>query len=181
MQHSQIDQITKRYYTLRNYCDQFFASVAARGGAAGCRMGCSECCTLSSACLLEGFIIGNNICKDRHKTAERGKCAFLSQNTCGIYPHRPIICRTHGLLIREEGVIRETCPLGREASDAPAESMLIFDSEKIAENLMRLNVAFCICLGIQEIAEKRLPFANLLTHEYNAIIRERYSRFLKVQ
>lgn len=56
-------------------------------------------------------------------------CAFLGPDgACGIYPVRPIICRTHGLPIQLADQSRDTCPLNFTGplplQDVPAEDVI---------------------------------------------------------
>jgi Fe-S-cluster containining protein len=90
-------------------------------------------------------------------------CVLLCGRRCGVYAHRPLICRTHGLLIREEGALVRTCPKNVAGMDAAMiEAGLVFDSERITANLVRLNYAFCAAKGIPELAGRRIPLRDLL-------------------
>jgi len=75
-----------------------------------CKIGCSACCKkgdyplsqLELEYMMQGFIELDNETKikiqERIKSMQKGEeCPFLIQNKCSIYPHRPIICRVHGL------------------------------------------------------------------------------------
>lgn len=75
-----------------------------------CKCGCSDCCEkgdyplsdIELEYLMQGFIllepstkiqVQNNI-----KNMEKGgKCPFLINKKCSVYPYRPIVCRVHGL------------------------------------------------------------------------------------
>ena len=75
-----------------------------------CRAGCSSCCEkgdyplseIELEYLMEGFIglpVETKIkVQENIKTMEKGgRCPFLTDKLCSVYPYRPIICRTHGL------------------------------------------------------------------------------------
>ena len=75
-----------------------------------CKAGCSSCCekgdyplsNLELEYLMKGYAELDNTVKSRIqanvKAIEKGgKCPFLLDNLCSVYPYRPIICRTHGL------------------------------------------------------------------------------------
>lgn len=67
-----------------------------------CRKGCSSCCMDFSLLPVEFHYILEQI-KNKHVTINRdttkGQCIFLFDQSCTIYEHRPIICRSHGLPI----------------------------------------------------------------------------------
>ena len=75
-----------------------------------CKKGCSACCEkgdypLSESelkYLMQGYASLDNDSKikiqENIKEIERGGiCPFLINKNCSIYPHRPIICRVHGI------------------------------------------------------------------------------------
>lgn len=75
-----------------------------------CKKGCSACCEkgdypLSESelkYLMQGYASLDNDSKikiqENIKEIERGGvCPFLINKECSIYPHRPIICRVHGI------------------------------------------------------------------------------------
>lgn len=75
-----------------------------------CKKGCSACCAngdyplseLELKYLMQGFLLLENemkilVQKNFNKIQKGGKCPFLINSECSIYPYRPIICRTHGL------------------------------------------------------------------------------------
>lgn len=79
-------------------------------GFVHCKSGCSACCErgdypisqLELEYIMQGFIALNNELKlqvqENIKTIQKGgKCPFLIDKKCSIYPYRPIICRVHGL------------------------------------------------------------------------------------
>ena len=75
-----------------------------------CKEGCSSCCEkgdyplseIELEYLMHGFMSlepeKKIIIQENFKTMKRGgKCPFLIDKLCSVYPYRPIICRTHGL------------------------------------------------------------------------------------
>jgi len=76
-----------------------------------CRKGCSACCTDISVLAVEAYAIlrgieaslspyGEEFAEEEtpREHPHSGACVFLdSEGACRIYPHRPLICRTHGL------------------------------------------------------------------------------------
>ena len=67
-----------------------------------CRNGCALCCIDFSVFPVEFYFILNELKKKNFEpesdvNAENDICVFLKNNSCTIYQHRPIMCRTHGL------------------------------------------------------------------------------------
>lgn len=88
---------------LENYFNQHESHIH-------CAAGCSSCCEkgdyplsqLELEFLMQGYINLDNETKIKvqeniKSMAKGGKCPFLIDKKCSIYPHRPIICRVHGL------------------------------------------------------------------------------------
>ncbi len=84
-----------------------------------CTIGCSLCCEngdypiseIELEYLMQGFIsLSDNIKKAVQENIKNikkgGRCPFLIDKKCSVYPYRPIICRVHGLayLCRDEVV-----------------------------------------------------------------------------
>jgi Fe-S-cluster containining protein len=108
-----------------------------------CKEGCSKCCytdisvfEVESTLIREWFEALNNDEKESliskwNVKSPSGACTFLVDDSCSIYPVRPIICRTQGapLFLSQENIL-DYCPLNFEKSDPPKEDWL---------NLERLN------------------------------------------
>lgn len=71
-----------------------------------CKKGCSMCCKVERTVFaIEADSIATQIKtlpKEQQNTlkehqAQTGVCPFLIEDSCSIYPFRPLICRTHGL------------------------------------------------------------------------------------
>ena len=75
-----------------------------------CKKGCSACCEkgdypiseLELKYLMQGFLSLDKETKlvvqqNFSEIKKGGKCPFLINSNCSIYPYRPIICRVHGL------------------------------------------------------------------------------------
>jgi len=91
----------KRVLWLKRAADTFSAAVAPH---AACRKGCSHCCHISLKFTeAEAIEIGKSIgippssdAADKpERSVENEPCPFLRDEACSIYPHRPIVCRTH--------------------------------------------------------------------------------------
>lgn len=82
-----------------------------------------------------------------------------------IYAARPVICRTHGLAISiDKGrTVRPTCALNFMKLDVrELPKPHVFDSAAITDNLMRLNLAFCMAIGHAALASKRFTMEQIL-------------------
>jgi len=148
-----IPALFSQYETLVKWCDDFFKAMAHRHSAAiTCHAGCDSCCTRETVTALEAEVIIQHI----EKTAldalapKPGKCIFLSGGRCTVYAARPLICRTHGLLLwtKSTGQMDRSCNLNygdENWASLPAGDGL--DHETITENLVRLNALFCQITG----------------------------------
>ena len=160
----------ERYATLTAYCDQAFAAAFDRYHAQmQCAKGCASCCRLETVAPLEALIITAYL-KDvplRHAPARDESfpsCALLTDDgMCAIYPARPLICRTHGMVIQypdqEEW---DACPLN--FTDAPLnqiEPQYVLHAEAVTTNLLRLNLACCMIAGDAEFAGERIRLSDL--------------------
>ena len=124
-----------------------------------CRAGCSSCCEkgdyplseIELEYLMTGFIelpaevkikVQENI-----KIMEKGgRCPFLIDKLCSIYPYRPIICRTHGLAyLMKDG--RANVPYcvneGKNYSNVYKKGELL--AEPIKENLSTQSLISNFC------------------------------------
>ncbi|MBN1131019.1 MAG: YkgJ family cysteine cluster protein [Chitinispirillaceae bacterium] len=169
-------EIVARYHQLTAFCTVFWDRVAhALPGQLACRPGCSMCCELRSVNYLEALVIADYCARHPAARSQRntcsispepdGSCPFLSRGRCGIYEARPLICRTHGLPLKGRS-FREplsiTCPLNFTGVDLEAiDNSLVLDSEKLSDNLARLNAAFCMLLGKVEKASQRILLGDL--------------------
>jgi uncharacterized protein len=101
--------------------DQFFSKVESQHAEKlACRIACTSCChpdlTLT---FIEAAIVGVAVdglpSTDRAavaKAAEEGSplCPLLLNSRCSIYESRPVICRSHGLPIRQDDQV-SSCEL----------------------------------------------------------------------
>lgn len=102
----------KKYKAIRNEIDSKYNELSSEHhDYMNCKKGCSSCCMNFSVLPIEYDFITNHIQDFDNKriqiTENEDSCAFLDNQNCLIYEHRPIICRTHGLpllFMDEEGV-----------------------------------------------------------------------------
>ena len=163
-----------QYHTLCQYCDDVFTETMNTYQAhMHCAKGCASCCILETVVPLEAYMIEAYQVSHPVKTLSdaphrsQDQCAFLHKNVCTIYPARPIICRTHGLpLVYPDRQDIDACPLNFSELDLTSlDPKHLLDTEVITDNLIRLNLAFCIITGQTESAGNRVPLYNLLKGE----------------
>jgi Fe-S-cluster containining protein len=123
-----------------------------------CTKGCSFCChdkimtTRIEARAIKAYLKSNPVSFDKKlakKQAKRGydhlswkdkKCVFVTpENTCGIYPVRPYICRTHINLGEVELCNREfnpnsSVPEAKAAEAEGANMAMVYLDNKISKN-----------------------------------------------
>jgi uncharacterized protein len=161
--------ITNRYNTLRDYCDTFWKQVSGKFPTAfACGSGCSTCCELQSINFLEAFIIADRLNGDTRSTGNPvhgGACPFLTDGRCRIYPARPLICRTHGLLLKSKDFkdrIAVSCPFNFVSIDhAAIADRYALDVDMVTAGLAKLNAAFCLLHGDLKKASERIALVDL--------------------
>jgi len=95
--------VLSEYQSLLGEVDELSSRLSIEHAAdLRCRKGCSGCCTDLSVLPIEWCSIRSGLTGGREWLLERqpreaGVCPFLVDRACGIYPLRPLICRTHGL------------------------------------------------------------------------------------
>lgn len=114
------------YAQLRTKVDDFFRGVLERyPGAVRCQRGCDDCCHRDLELFpfeVEALVAGARDLDaerlagvleraDRASRDPEAPCPILEDGACALYPHRPVLCRTHGLalLVPETGSV-SICP-----------------------------------------------------------------------
>lgn len=161
-------KIINQYKKLRSYCDGFWKQTKDKYPAEiACSPGCSICCELQSVNFLEAFVIAEHRGRGGSSAPPPSgtSCPFLSDNRCRIYPVRPLICRTHGLLLRSKefsGRTAPSCPFNFTSADPAALSdTYALDIDAITAGLAKLNAAFCMLLGGVKKAKERIALRDL--------------------
>ncbi|QRK04444.1 YkgJ family cysteine cluster protein [Archangium violaceum] len=106
--------VRERYQELVAKVDTFFTRVQSRhGGAMQCKAGCTACCHVRlSVTALEASVIREGLSRlpeeERARLAHRakqgapGSCPALeADGRCALYAWRPLVCRSHGVPIRQ--------------------------------------------------------------------------------
>ncbi|MBN2036648.1 MAG: YkgJ family cysteine cluster protein [Chitinispirillaceae bacterium] len=168
--------VLARYQELVRWCDAFWAEAVKRfPKEIACREGCCSCCNLSSVNYLEAIVIARfyrriplqvrSSYKQTVKVMAEDACPFLCNGKCRVYSVRPIICRTHGLLlgaVSSRGTVLSSCAMNFTGVDHRIKDRLpVLDIEKTTENLAKLNTVFCMLLGDATKAAERVSLADL--------------------
>lgn len=163
--------VLARYLELRGYCDALERRVRERFGREWqCRAGCGGCCSLTSVCGLEAVVllragIGSRLAGQ--PLGDDGSCCLLVNERCLFYENRPLICRTHGLPLVSGSLTAgeiDCCPLNLPALAGATELAgdLVFDLDRLTENLLRLNLALFLVLGHPQLADARFSLRSLV-------------------
>ena len=125
-----MDDILRKYLLLREALEEVSTDLFSRyRSEIKCAKGCSECCDDISVLPIEWYVLQkwfqgrratlNRIMRPRYYGENR--CPFLhkADESCSIYPVRPIVCRIHGLPIRY--TVEEYDITGQRVFHVPAE------------------------------------------------------------
>ncbi len=124
------DDILRRYFLLREAVEEVTTDLfSSYRSEVKCAKGCSECCDDISVLPIEWYLLRewfqeNRAALDRiirPRFYGENRCPFLhkADESCSIYPIRPIICRVHGLPIRY--TVEEYDINGQRVFHVPAE------------------------------------------------------------
>jgi Fe-S-cluster containining protein len=161
--------------------DAFFDRVLARHAAAmQCQRGCSDCChqrltvTAIEAAHIQAAIAARPAgvratLARQAAAAPLDRCAALDdRGQCAIYEARPLVCRSHGVPVRQRHdgrhhlAVIEVCP--HNFSDTPdlaaLESDCILDQTTLSTVLLAIDSAFAREHGLTP--GTRLALADLL-------------------
>ncbi len=168
-----IQDVLANYQELCRFCDGFWDKVLARHPQdLQCKKGCCYCCGLESVSAIEAYSIRGYLNKEStlpegapSASSTSEMCSFLSNGLCLIYQVRPLICRTHGLPISSASLTGNTidcCPLNfNHMKLQNIEPDCVLDVDMITDNLIQLNMAFCMLLGDSELASERFSLQNI--------------------
>lgn len=178
---SKLAELHATYETLRTWCDNYFAAAyKTLKRHMKCGRGCGTCCALNSASPLEAQYLREFLSEHPEivesllacppgtragaPALDREMCPFLLHRECSVYPARPVICRTHGLAVRHRGTgIMASCAYNFMDRDVDQlEESQILDADRVTENLMRLNLAYCRLTDQESKAGTRVMFADIL-------------------
>lgn len=154
---------------LRENVSQFFDHYEKKfEKSMKCKKGCSACCytdlsifTVEADRIKEWF---NDLASEEksrlrnlwQSPVQSGACAFLYNDECTIYDSRPIICRSHGVLVKYSlsGVDQfDICPLN--------ETPETLSSEKDALDVDRLNTLLSLAQNSHDGTEARVSLKDL--------------------
>ncbi len=165
-----IKELLAAYRQLGDYCAAYSERLRAEfASEITCRKGCSACCELTSVNALEAFLMAGYLQGKQQlgRANTANTCPLLENDCCLIYPARPLICQTPGLPIYganlTDGEI-DCCPLNFAANPTAITRQNALDAEMITENLMRLNLAFCMLIGEQALAGERIDLNDIIAN-----------------
>jgi len=140
-----------------------------------CKNGCAMCCMDYKIFPIEFYFILDKL-KNNYSnfeavdTSNEKDCLFLKNNSCLIYLHRPIICRTHGLPLLYMNDENEwelsACELNFTEFDfAEFNFDNTFPQDKFNSKLYVLNKEFIKTAGNGKYKETDLiPIKDLMKH-----------------
>jgi len=152
--------LLQAYFQLRDRTDRFFESAASRyRDQVMCRPGCSRCCVGGlTVVMVEAIAIGGGLGIPSERIhlqagqlplSDGGSCAFLdNRGHCRIYAHRPLVCRTHGmpLLQQGDGTI-SVCDLN--FTEVSPHSSIVLNTENLHAALFATNMVYCRSSGVE--------------------------------
>lgn len=133
-----------------------------------CKVGCSACCyTDLSVFTIEAERISHwfsSLDESTQKSLKKlwkapvkpGACAFLYDDRCTVYEVRPIICRSHGALIKfkdEDQDVFDICPLNEAVNNDEAKAHAL--------DLDRLNTLLSLAQGQFDGSGKRVSLKEV--------------------
>lgn len=170
---SSIENVLEKYNQLGAYCENFWKRVSKKFAKdIACHAGCGICCELQSVNLLEAYSITRSLPRDycALESIQNCKCVFLCNDVCTIYASRPIICRTHGLIIKSVEFTSDcsiTCPYNFSECDSEIAPEAILDIDRVTENMMKLNYAFCTITDLKHLASERIDLADIANRKFS--------------
>ena len=151
-----ITELLANYNKLVEKVDRLSAEITRDfAGEITCRKGCAGCCLHFSVFWVEAVSLawavenlpGEEAALLRSRAqsiADQDVCPLLSGGECLLYPHRPIICRTHGLpILTSQGgaAVIDFCPRNfRHAETIPGNAVIQLD--RLNETLAAINTLF---------------------------------------
>lgn len=149
-----------RYYSeLIQKIDAFTASVVSTySNKLQCREGCSGCCILESIMpvelvpILKWYTEQPESIQNTILQNNSDLCIFLFHDRCILYPHRPIICRTHGYPVLINGTM-DICPFNAGISFEPQH---ILNLENCNTMLAAINILFIKEVHIPALQKERI-------------------------
>ena len=171
----------ERIAALAERVDADFSAIQDRQATRmQCRAGCSACCRarLSITRVEEGFLRRGLATLSEERRAElsartreknREMCPALdADGRCGVYPFRPLICRTYGLPLRHRRTVVlvnppviDSCDLNfTETSLKVLPSEDVFDQTSLIEMVETIDREYC---AENELPQgHRVPIAQIL-------------------
>lgn len=142
-----------------------------------CNKRCTMCCISGISVLpVEAYYIAENMARGLPGGSEpsgeiNGKCVFLHDGLCSIYPFRPVLCRTQGFPLlygsephneNEHNYELSYCELNFKDAESFEEGQLI-EMERVNLSLAAINVRFLHETGIlKKEAQSRIRLKDIV-------------------
>ncbi len=175
-----IQQILSQYAVQKNYCDMLWnRTFTGYSSHMQCRKGCSQCCILQSVNILEAYIIFRNINEEHPKDFTRFSntdfCVFLSSSgDCTIYQSRPLLCRTHGLLLKSSefiGNIARSCELNFIGNEEHPDGADV-NINSLSVNTEKLCCVFALAAGDLHLSSIRIRLEDIRSGSIHEPLKE---------
>ena len=159
------------YFALRTKIDALCATLhAAQASAQACAPGCADCCGKllrfsaieihAMACEVRAWPTARRAVLLAHlahyaQEKRRRPCPLLKDSLCLAYESRPLLCRSHGLLLALDeppgcGAVLSTCPKNYQAPYPAAWAASALSQARLGTLLYHANGLFCRQAGISE-------------------------------
>jgi len=151
-----ITEMLTNYTKLVEKVDQLCEEIGREfAGHITCKKGCDGCCLHFSIFWVEAVNLAravDNLPREEavllrskaRSIADLEACPLLREGGCLLYPHRPIICRTHGLPIltsQSGSAVIDFCPRNfQHAESIPGNVVIHLD--RLNETLAAVNTLF---------------------------------------
>jgi uncharacterized protein len=138
------------YFDFINFVDERIAELEKiHSKNLICKKKCCFCCMNTTVLPIEFFSILSKIkLSGKKPELTNESCAFLKNSLCQIYPIRPLICRTHGLLLAygkdDDPLAKDVtfCELNFTKSIPKLTEKNVLDMDELNIELVRLNEKF---------------------------------------
>ncbi len=176
MDQNGLDKLLSNYRALRQRVDDHVTKVTdTYAKTIVCKKGCDACCKFLNLFPVEAFAISLAFSrldqKDREKILKglendenEQVCPLLKKNECILYPHRPVICRTHGfpILLEKEGEkLVDFCPENFKGVESLTSDAML-DLEQLNKVLTAVNAHFLKSIETDTPLPERISMSDAI-------------------
>lgn len=170
----ELKKLFNTYYTFLDRIDTHIKDVETKfQDDIVCKKGCDECCKFLTLFPVEAFNLAETFSALPHNLKQKIKnqiqaapeaCPLLVDSQCMLYPHRPIICRTHGIPIymeKQGQPFIDFCPKNfKGITDFPKQTLLSI--ENLNTTLTAINKQFIENIETDMPMPDRIPISQAL-------------------